>query len=164
MTAICLTVDPPTRRLRVASAGHHPAVKLDSATELSGERTGAALGLVAEIGCDSTEITLGGGEGVLLFTDGVIEARGRTPALAPSGFTRRSARSPVTLPTRSSQPLRPISTSSSRAGQATTSPCSRCASIDARAAGSYAPLPRHVVRVSGTEVPGIPMPRGFAPR
>ena len=76
VTAICLTVDPRTRRLRVASAGHHPAVKLDSGTELPGARTGAALGLVAEIGCDSAEITLGVGEGVLLFTDGVIEARG----------------------------------------------------------------------------------------
>lgn len=76
VTAICLTVDPPTRRLRVASAGHHPAVKLDPATELSGARTGAALGLVTEIRCDSAEIMLGGGEGVLLFTDGVIEARG----------------------------------------------------------------------------------------
>lgn len=76
VTAICLTVDPPTRRLRVASAGHHPALKLDSGTELSGARIGAALGLGAEIRCDSAETTLGGGEGVLLFTDGVIEARG----------------------------------------------------------------------------------------
>jgi serine phosphatase RsbU (regulator of sigma subunit) len=76
VTAICLTVDPRTRRLRVASAGHHPALKLDSGTELSGARIGAALGLTAQIGCASAEITLGGGEGALLFTDGVIEARG----------------------------------------------------------------------------------------
>jgi serine phosphatase RsbU (regulator of sigma subunit) len=76
VTVICLTVDPRTRQFRVASAGHPPALKLDSGTELSGARTGAALGLVAEIGCDSAQITLGVGEGVLLFTDGVIEARG----------------------------------------------------------------------------------------
>lgn len=76
VTVICLTLDPPTRRVRVASAGHHPAVKLDSATELSGARTGAALGLGAEVRCHSAEVKLGGGEGVLLFTDGVIEARG----------------------------------------------------------------------------------------
>ncbi|HET6869498.1 MAG TPA: SpoIIE family protein phosphatase [Solirubrobacteraceae bacterium] len=76
VTVICLTVDPRTRRLRVASAGHHPGLKLDSGTELSGARTGAALGVVPEIRCASAEMTLVGGEGALLFTDGVIEARG----------------------------------------------------------------------------------------
>jgi serine phosphatase RsbU (regulator of sigma subunit) len=76
VTAICITIDPQTRRLQVASAGHHPAVKLSSGDELSGARTGAALGLSSEVGCESAELTLDPGDGALLFTDGIIEARG----------------------------------------------------------------------------------------
>ena len=84
VTAICITIDPQTRRLRVASAGHHPAVSLDSGEELSGARTGAALGLSTEVGCESAERLS-------------IEAKGRF--CSPTGSSRRAARTHGLVPT-----------------------------------------------------------------
>jgi serine phosphatase RsbU (regulator of sigma subunit) len=62
--------------LRFASAGHPPALRLESGDELTAERTGAALGLAFEVDCRERAERLGAGDGVLLYTDGVIEARG----------------------------------------------------------------------------------------
>jgi serine phosphatase RsbU (regulator of sigma subunit) len=76
VTAICMTINPATRRLRVACAGHHPALRLSSGEELTGLRTGMALGLASELGCDSGEVILGPGDGALMFTDGLLETRG----------------------------------------------------------------------------------------
>jgi serine phosphatase RsbU (regulator of sigma subunit) len=76
VTAACVTYDPGTRVLRVASAGHPPALRLESGDELTPERTGAALGLALDVGCRERAERLGPGDGVLLYTDGVVEARG----------------------------------------------------------------------------------------
>ena len=76
VTAACATYDPDSRLLRLASAGHHPALRLDSGAELAGERTGGALGLAREIDCSTDAHRLEDGDGVLLYTDGLTEARG----------------------------------------------------------------------------------------
>ncbi len=75
VTAACLTYDPSTRVLRYVSAGHHPALRLDSGMELVSTRGGVALGLSRELTCAACIQQLERGEGVLLFTDGFIEAR-----------------------------------------------------------------------------------------
>jgi sigma-B regulation protein RsbU (phosphoserine phosphatase) len=77
VTAACVTYDPGTRVLRFASAGHPPALRLESGDELTAERTGTALGLAREVDCRERAERLGSGEGLLLYTDGLIEARGR---------------------------------------------------------------------------------------
>jgi phosphoserine phosphatase RsbU/P len=77
VTAACVTYDPGTRVLRFASAGHPPALRLESGDELAAERTGAALGLAREVDCRERVEQLGAGDGLLLYTDGLIEARGR---------------------------------------------------------------------------------------
>ena len=76
VTAACVTYDPGTRVLRFASAGHPPALRLESGDELTAERTGAALGLAREVDCQERAERLGPGDGVLLYTDGLVEARG----------------------------------------------------------------------------------------
>jgi serine phosphatase RsbU (regulator of sigma subunit) len=76
VTAACVTYDPGTRVLRFASAGHLPALRLDSGDELTAPRTGAALGLALEVDCRESAEQLGAGDGVLLYTDGLVEARG----------------------------------------------------------------------------------------
>jgi phosphoserine phosphatase RsbU/P len=76
VTAACVTYDPGTRVLRFASAGHPPALRLESGDELTAELTGAALGLALEVDCRESAERLEAGDGVLLYTDGVVEARG----------------------------------------------------------------------------------------
>jgi phosphoserine phosphatase RsbU/P len=76
VTAACVTYDPGTRVLRFASAGHPPALRLESGEELTAERTGAALGLALDFECRERAERLGADDGVLLYTDGLVEARG----------------------------------------------------------------------------------------
>lgn len=76
VTAACVTYDPGIRVLRFASAGHPAALRLESGDELTVERTGAALGLTLEIDCREGAERLEAGDGVLLYTDGLLEARG----------------------------------------------------------------------------------------
>lgn len=54
---------------------HHAEPFDEPPEELSGARTGAALGLSTEVRCDSSELILDRGDGALLLTDGIIEAR-----------------------------------------------------------------------------------------
>ena len=76
VTAACMTYDPRSGVLRLAAAGHHPALRLASGVELSADRTGAALGLAREIDCSASAHLLTEGDGLLLYTDGLTEARG----------------------------------------------------------------------------------------
>lgn len=89
VTAACMTYDPRSRVLRLAAAGHHPALRLGSGVELTPERTGGALGLAREIGCSASAHQLTDGDGVLLYTDGLTEARGERTRY---GIDRLSAR------------------------------------------------------------------------
>ena len=76
VTAACATYEPDSRLLRLASAGHDPAVRLGSGDELTVGRPGGALGLTREIDCSPGAYQLEDGDGVLLYTDGLTEARG----------------------------------------------------------------------------------------
>jgi serine phosphatase RsbU (regulator of sigma subunit) len=74
-TAACLTFDPATRRLRWALAGHPAPLRLDSGDELAGGRRSAPLGVDETVGCLDADWELAAGEGLLLYTDGLTEAR-----------------------------------------------------------------------------------------
>lgn len=76
VTAACMTYEPRSRLLRLAAAGHHPALRLASGAELTAERTGVALGIAREVNCSASAHRLTDGDGVLLYTDGLTEARG----------------------------------------------------------------------------------------
>jgi serine phosphatase RsbU (regulator of sigma subunit) len=74
-TAACLTFDPATRRLRSALAGHPSPFRLGSGEELPVAGRGAPLAVGDTVGCREAELELAAGDGVLLYTDGLTEAR-----------------------------------------------------------------------------------------
>jgi serine phosphatase RsbU (regulator of sigma subunit) len=74
-TAVCLTFDPATRRLRWALAGHPTPLTLGSGEALAVGRRGPPLAVRETVDCRDAESELTAGEGVLLYTDGLTEAR-----------------------------------------------------------------------------------------
>jgi len=74
VTAVCATYRPGEDRLLWASAGHPPPVRLDRGDVADG-RTGLPLGIDIDLGASSHELAFGDRDGVLLFTDGLPEAR-----------------------------------------------------------------------------------------
>ena len=75
VTAACVTYLPGEQLLRWAYAGHPPALWLDSGRELGAPKQGTPLGVQADPGSVEGSIRLPGEAGVLLYTDGVTEAR-----------------------------------------------------------------------------------------
>lgn len=75
VTATCVHVLPRQRRIVWASAGHPPPWDLDSAAPLDQGTQGLPLGVDRELGAQTSESDLSDGGGVLLFTDGLPEAR-----------------------------------------------------------------------------------------
>ena len=74
VTVGCVTYSPGDRMLRWGYAGHPPVLWLDTGEELSGGRA-PPLGISEELVCTTAEHQLTPGTGVLLYTDGVTEAR-----------------------------------------------------------------------------------------
>lgn len=74
VTAGCVTFSPRDRTLRWAYAGHPSVLWLDTGEELGGGRT-MPLGLLEDLACTAATRQLSPDAGVLLYTDGVTEAR-----------------------------------------------------------------------------------------
>lgn len=64
-------------RLRVTCAGHPPPliIRADGRVE-EADTHGSLIGVLPEIDSQSADVTLGPGETCLMFTDGIVEARG----------------------------------------------------------------------------------------
>jgi serine phosphatase RsbU (regulator of sigma subunit) len=75
VTAACVTYLPSEQLLRWAYAGHPPALWLDDGRELIAPKQGALLGVGADLGCLDGSLRSTAGAGVLLYTDGLTEAR-----------------------------------------------------------------------------------------
>ncbi|HMJ33488.1 MAG TPA: SpoIIE family protein phosphatase [Baekduia sp.] len=75
VTAACVTYLPHEERLRWAYAGHPPALWLDDGQELIAPRHGTPLGVRADPGCVEGSRRSTAGAGLLLYTDGLTEAR-----------------------------------------------------------------------------------------
>jgi serine phosphatase RsbU (regulator of sigma subunit) len=75
VTAACVTYLPRERLLRWAYAGHPPALGLDDARELTAATQGTPLATFADPGCVEASQHAVAGAGVLLYTDGLTEAR-----------------------------------------------------------------------------------------
>jgi serine phosphatase RsbU (regulator of sigma subunit) len=75
VTVACVTFLPSAQLLRWAYAGHPPALWLDDGQELKPLSQGTPLGLGADLGCAEGSRRSPGGAGVLLYTDGLTEAR-----------------------------------------------------------------------------------------
>lgn len=75
VTAACLTYRPSRRHLRWAYAGHPPALWLDGGEELLAPQQGIPLGIAVDLECREGSARPEPGAGVLLYTDGLTEAR-----------------------------------------------------------------------------------------
>jgi len=74
-TAVLAEYDPATRNLTYVNAGHNAPVvrRANSSTERL-ESGGLPLGITSEATFPSSSVTLGPGDTLVLFTDGVVEA------------------------------------------------------------------------------------------
>lgn len=74
-TVACLVFDPAEQSVRFALAGHPAPIRLGSGEELDVACRAIPLGIDAGFQCERSETRLAPGEGVLLYTDGLTEAR-----------------------------------------------------------------------------------------
>jgi len=92
VTVFLAVVDPKTQTLQYANAGHNPPmVRRASGTIESLTRTGSAVGVFDELQMSETTITLGPGDAVVLYTDGVTEAWHPHPRNEDYGINRLTA-------------------------------------------------------------------------
>lgn len=75
VTAACVVYRPADHSISWALAGHPPPVLLDDGRRLNGIPSGLPLGLEERVECSGADRPLDAGDGVLLFTDGLTEAR-----------------------------------------------------------------------------------------
>ncbi len=75
-TAVAVLLEPANRCMTWAFAGHLPPHRLDAGLPLDGAVPGAPLGVQPQVGCTSHSTRLAEGAGVLLYTDGLEDARG----------------------------------------------------------------------------------------
>jgi serine phosphatase RsbU (regulator of sigma subunit) len=75
VTAACVVYRPAQNAISWALAGHPPPMLLDEGERLNGISPGLPLGLARRVGCEGGERRLEAGGGILLFTDGLAEAR-----------------------------------------------------------------------------------------
>ena len=78
-TVVCARIQPAddgTVRIQVACGGHPPPLLCGSGTVREAGRPGSLLGAFDEGHWTEDVVTLGGGESLVLFTDGVTDARG----------------------------------------------------------------------------------------
>ena len=134
-----MTYLPGERLLRWAYAGHPRALWLDDGREMIALRQGTPLGVRADPGCEEGSRRVDPGVGVLLYTDGLIEARrdGKLLGLDAvravlTGLHEASPKEAVAV-------LRASPPSSPTAGSPTTSASSPRASPDAGADGRDLP-------------------------
>lgn len=77
-TAVCAAIDP-SGRVTWASAGRPQPWDLDTGAELAGPPPREPLGVEADLAYASATVDLPVGGGMLLFSDGLTEARAARP-------------------------------------------------------------------------------------
>ena len=75
VTAACATYLPSEQLLRWAYAGHPPALWLDDGRPLVAPKQGTPLGVGDDVGCVEGSRRLTARDGVMIYTDGLTEAR-----------------------------------------------------------------------------------------
>ena len=75
VTAACAVYRPSDHSLSLALAGHPPPMLLDEGHGLKEISPGLPLGIGERVECSRADRALDAGDGILLFTDGLTEAR-----------------------------------------------------------------------------------------
>ena len=86
VSLVLMILDPVTHRLKVANAGHLPPIQIlkDRIWQHS-EASGPPAGIVSDITYDCEVLNLEAGEMILLYTDGITEARNSSHEMLGSG-------------------------------------------------------------------------------
>ncbi len=87
VTAACMTYLPHQRLLRFAYAGHPPAVRMSDGRELIAPSQGVPLGIHPNPEYAEGTLQPEGPTGILLYTDGLTEARGNGTLFGLEGVT-----------------------------------------------------------------------------
>jgi serine phosphatase RsbU (regulator of sigma subunit) len=99
-TACYLLLDPPKHEAVFASAGHNPVLVYDPATDTFGEfgASGPPLGITPDATYGEKRIPVPQGSLVVLYTDGIVEARDKSGAFfgmqAVKDLVRQHAKGP----------------------------------------------------------------------
>jgi hypothetical protein len=91
VTAACVALRPADGQMAWALAGHPPPLRMDDGEPLEGGRPGLPLGLELDLDIRVDSGLLPRGEGLLLYTDGLIEARQATAGKAPRSLAGNRA-------------------------------------------------------------------------
>jgi serine phosphatase RsbU (regulator of sigma subunit) len=88
VTVFCAIIDPETGWMSYANAGHPPAIILTRGgkQQILLYRTGIPIGYSADSDYDERESMLSAGDVLLLYTDGIIDARKNQELLAIEGL------------------------------------------------------------------------------
>ena len=126
VTAACVVHRPADGTLAWALAGHHAPLALGSGRELDPAGAGQPLGLDHELEVTAATVPLSEDDGVLLYTDGILDARDEHGDALRRGAAERAGRrvSPARRPRAWSSTCGSRSPTSRRP-PATTSACSR---------------------------------------
>ncbi len=86
VTCLCVVLDPASGRLSFANAGHELPYRLTAQGPVELRATGMPLGLLPGMTYDEKEAILEPGDGLLLYSDGLVEAH--NPQREMFGFPR----------------------------------------------------------------------------
>jgi sigma-B regulation protein RsbU (phosphoserine phosphatase) len=89
VTAFYGVFDPRARTLTYSSAGHPPPLLLDAQTGAVGRlgnAQGLPMGILSNADYDTAVAPLDPGDTLVMYTDGITEARGRDPAGSPAMY------------------------------------------------------------------------------
>lgn len=92
VTAACVVYRPANHSLSWALAGHPPPMLLDDGSWLNGIRPGLPLALGEQVECSRGDRPLDAGDGILILTDGLTEARRPFSEVIASGRARERPR------------------------------------------------------------------------
>jgi serine phosphatase RsbU (regulator of sigma subunit) len=88
VSAVCLRFGGNDAKLSWAIAGHPPPLRLPGLSELPSEGPTFLLGADSDLTLNNQEITLGRGDGVLVYTDGATDVRRDGAMLGLDGLSR----------------------------------------------------------------------------
>jgi len=88
VSAICLRLQPERESLSWARAGHPPPLRMPELTELPADGATFLLGAKKTLELRNAECRLGGGEGLVVYTDGATDLRRGGEMLGLEGLAR----------------------------------------------------------------------------
>ncbi len=74
-TLCYLVLDLDSGKVRVANAGHHPVIGVGKGVRVFGDASGPPAGILPDVPWEDSETDAEPGDMMLLFTDGIVEAR-----------------------------------------------------------------------------------------